>query len=414
MSELLILKPHATLLIYENDENIIALLSEAAQALNFIFYVARNFSEFKRRYDESITIVHLELAMPENDGIEVLRYLRDFGSTAGVIISSGEQDNIHKAGSRLAQAYQLRLMGELQKPYAKDDVLAILENEIPNPLKKRTRRETNFTRNDVRRCIAKDEILVMYQPKIDIESLQFVSAEALVRWRHPEYGILGPGAFLPLVEELDMIGTMTTLIVEKAFSQIVKWGKLGILPNIAINLSARSFSDINLPEQLVSIANKYNISTKRITLEITESWKTHDTTSALDILTRLRLKGFMLSIDDFGTGFSSMTQLKQIPFTELKLDQSFVRGAQHDKQARIIVETCIELGHRLGLHVVAEGVEKQSDWDLVTELGCDEVQGYFVARPMPGSNIPAWLERWNRSLGIDATTSMAVSTSMAV
>ena len=408
MPELQNLQEHATLLVYENDEDIIALINEAAQALNFDFRVARNFAEFKKSYNEQISIVYIELAMPEHDGIEAIRYLRESNSSAGIIVSSGGQDNILKAGSRLAQAYKLRLMGELQKPFATEDVLATLKKEIPEAAKKRSQRVNKFTRNDVRRCIAKDEILVMFQPKIDIETLQFVSAEALVRWRHPDLGILGPGAFLPLVEELDMIGTMTTLIVEKAFAQIVKWGKLGIHPNIAINLSARSFSDINLPEQLVSISNKYNISTERITLEITESWKTQDTASALDILTRLRLKGFKLSIDDFGTGYSSMTQLKQVPFTELKLDQSFVRGAQHDAQARIIVETCIALGHRLGLHVVAEGVEKQSDWDLVTELGCDEVQGYFIARPMPGSNIPAWLERWNRSLGIDTTTSIAV------
>ena len=117
-------------------------------------------------------------------------------------------------------------------------------------------------------------------------------------------------------------------------------------------------------------------------------------------MTRLRLKGFSLSIDDFGTGYSTMMQLKTIPFTELKLDQSFVRGAANDDRSRAIVEACINLGQNLGLHVVAEGVERQSDWDLVTELGCDECQGYFVARPMPGDNVPMWLDRWNTSLGI--------------
>ena len=408
MSELQNYTELPSLLIYENDENVISLLRVSAKALGITVTITSDFPEFKSLYSDKVSIVYINLMMPKHDGIEVLRFLRESQSNAGVIISSGEQDNVLKAAARLAQSYELRLMGELQKPFSPNTLSSILNKKIPRVSKKRTQRTSKFTRNDVRRCIAQDEILVMYQPKIDIETLQFVSAEALVRWRHPDLGILGPGAFLPLVEELDMIGTMTTLIVEKAFSQIMKWGDIGIKPNIAINLSARSFSDLNLPEQLVSLATKYKIPSKRITLEITESWKTQDTASALDILTRLRLKGFKLSIDDFGTGYSSMTQLKQVPFTELKLDQSFVRGAGYDEQARIIVESCIALGHRLNLRVVAEGVEKQSDWDLVSELGCDEVQGYFIARPMPGSNIPVWLERWNRSLGLDSTASIAI------
>ncbi len=408
MPELQNLAKHTSMLVYENDELTIALLTKAASELNIVLSIARNFSEFNELYNHQFSIVFIDLMMPKHDGIEVLRLLQKSNHVAGVIISSGEQDTILKAAASIAKSYDLRLMGELQKPFTKDMAAAVLKKDIPKALKKRTQNTNQFTRNDVRRCIAKDEILVMYQPKIDIETLQFVSAEALVRWQHPDMGILGPGTFLPLVEELDMIGTMTTLIMEKAYSQVSKWKSIGINPNIAINLSARSFNDLNLPEQMVAITNKYNIATKRVTLEVTESWRTQDKTLALDILTRLRLKGFKLSIDDFGTGYSSMTQLKQVPFTELKLDQSFVRGAGTDKQARIIVETCIALGQRLGLHVVAEGVEKQSDWDLVTELGCDEVQGYFIARPMPGSNIPLWLERWNRSLGLDSTASIAV------
>ena len=395
-----------SLLVYENDESVIALLRDSANALSITISITSDFSEFKDLYNEKISMVYINLIMPEHDGIEALRFLHEIKSKASVIISSGEQEKPLKAAARLAQSYELLLMDSLQKPFTAETLTTTLKKDISKPFKKRAQRNDQFTLNDVRRCIAKNEILVMYQPKIDLKTLQFVSAEALVRWRHPDLGILGPGAFLPLVEELNLIGTMTTLIVEKAFKQIVKWEEIGIHSNIAINLSARSFTDLSLPDQLILITDKYNIAPQRVTLEITESWSTQDTASALDIMTRLRLKGFKLSIDDFGTGYSSMTQLKQVPFTELKLDQSFVRGAADDEQARIIVETCIALGHRLGLHVVAEGVETQSDWDLVTELGCDEIQGYYVARPMPGSNIPAWLKRWNRSLGLDSTLTM--------
>ena len=332
---------HASMLVYENDELTIALLSKAASNLNITLSVARNFTEFNELYNNQFSIVFIDLMMPKRDGIEVLRLLRELDHKTGVIISSGEQNSILKAAASIAKSYELRLMGELQKPFSNDSISEILKKDIPKALKKRTQRNSQFTRNDVRRCIAKDEILVMFQPKIDIESLQFVSAEALVRWQHPDLGILGPGAFLPLVEELDMIGTMTTLIMEKAYSQVAKWESIGIKPNIAINLSARSFNDLNLPEQMVSITNKHNIPPNRVTLEVTESWRTQDTALALDILTRLRLKGFKLSIDDFGTGYSSMTQLKQVPFTELKLDQSFVRGAGSDQHCSTFYLACI-------------------------------------------------------------------------
>lgn len=393
-----------SLLIYDDDQDMIAYLESVAIEAGYGVSSATNFDEFEKIDLDGIDIIMIDLLMPDKDGIEVLRHLAELDCKCGVMLSSIERETMLKAAGSVAKSLNLRYMGFLLKPYDRIKVETLLKEEIPEQIKRRKRGFPTFSRNDVRRCIAKDEVVVFYQPKIHIESLQFVSVEALVRWQHPDFGILGPGAFLPLVEELDMIGTMTTLIMEKAFTQVKEWEEIGLEPNIAVNLSARSFTDLRLPEQFVSIAKKHDVAIDRITLEITESWKTQDAVAALDIMTRLRLKGFNLSIDDFGTGYSSMTQLKQVPFTELKLDQSFVRGAVNDVQARAIVESCIGLGHKLGLNVVAEGVEKQSDWDLVSDLGCDQVQGYFIARPMPGSNIPTWLERWNRSLGLENTT----------
>jgi EAL domain-containing protein (putative c-di-GMP-specific phosphodiesterase class I)/CheY-like chemotaxis protein len=390
------------LLVYDDDQDVYAFVKVIAEEMDFKVIWARNFAEFRATYKENIDIILMDLIMPDHDGIEVLRYLNKIDCDSGLILSSSERESVLKAGGRLAKSHDLRFMCELFKPYTRESIEESLKLIIPEKKRKRNRNFPEFKRNDVRRCIAKDEVVVFYQPKIDINTLQFVSVEALVRWQHPDLGILGPGAFLPLVEELDMIGTMTTLIMEKAYAQVKTWETIGLYPKIAINLSARSFTDLNLPEQFISIAKKYDVPIDRITLEITESWSTQDSMTVLDIMTRLRLKGFNLSIDDFGTGYSSMTQLKQIPFTELKLDQSFVRGAADDEGARAIVESCIELGNKLGLHVVAEGVETQGDWELVSDLGCDEGQGYFIARPMPGENIPNWLERWNRSLGLEA------------
>lgn len=397
------------ILVLDDDIDALQYLRVRVDRFGYDVIGVNNFSAFKQvlenKRNENISIIFIDLVMPGTDGVEVMRYLSEIGSNAGIILCSAERESILKAAGRLAKAYRLRYMGHLMKPFDNGALDKMLTEAIPDTIIKRRRQTPQFGMKDIRRCIAMDEIAVFFQPKIDVKSLQFVSVEALVRWQHPEYGILGPGTFLPQMEEHDMIGTLTTLIMEKAYAQINAWDANGMSPNIAINLSARSFNDLKLPEQFVSIANKYNVPVERVTLEVTESWATQDTVTALDIMTRLRMKGFNLSIDDFGTGYSTMMQLKNIPFTELKLDQSFVRGAANDDRARAIVEASIRLGQNLGLHVVAEGVEKQSDWDLITELGCDECQGYFVARPMPGENVPMWLDRWNRSLGIQAAAS---------
>jgi len=395
------------IVVLDDDREALEYIKARVSGFGYEVIGVSNFEAFQRvlknKRDENISIIFIDLIMPEVDGIEVMRFLAEQESQAGIILCSSANESLLEAAGRLAQAYRLRYMGHLMKPYRSEELDLLLTHSIPDTIIKKRRSTPKFTMKDIRRCIAKDELVVFFQPKIDIKTLQFVSVEALVRWQHPELGILGPGAFLPLVEKHDMIGTMTTLIMEKAYAQINMWEKQSLRPNVAVNLSARSFNDLKLPEQFIAIADKYEVPVERITLEVTESWATQDAIAALDIMTRLRLKGFNLSIDDFGTGYSTMMQLKNIPFTELKLDQSFVRGAANDNRSRAIVEACINLGQNLGLHVVAEGVERQSDWDLVTELGCDECQGYFVARPMPGDNVPMWLDRWNTSLGISRT-----------
>ena len=189
-----------------------------------------------------------------------------------------------------------------------------------------------------------------------------------------------------------------------AFSQWAQWNRNGLTVKLAVNISARSLSEMDLPDRIEQIASRHRVPCNKVVLEITESWLGQDTITALDILTRLRMKGFELSVDDFGTGYATMLQLKQIPYSEIKLDQAFIRDAATDRESRSIVEAAIALGQKLGLCVVAEGIEKQADWDLIAELGCDEGQGFYIAHPMPGEAIPDWLAHWNETLGHNADT----------
>lgn len=196
-----------------------------------------------------------------------------------------------------------------------------------------------------------------------------------------------------------MINAVTYAVMEKAFAQCADWLTGGLDLKVSINVSTRSLTDLELPDKIIELSQRHGISSDQIVLEITESWLSKDQVAALDILTRLRIKGFDLSIDDYGTGYSTMQQLKEIPFSELKLDRSFVTDAGTNPDARAIVESSIKLGHELNLRVVAEGVASQADWDLVCQLKCDEGQGFFIARPMPGRDMPNWLDRWQATLG---------------
>jgi EAL domain-containing protein (putative c-di-GMP-specific phosphodiesterase class I) len=248
-------------------------------------------------------------------------------------------------------------------------------------------------------CMEQGAVRVFYQPKINVRTLEFVAVEALVRLDHPRRGILRPDAFLAMAEESGLIGRLTRSVGLEALRQASAWRMAGLPLQIAINVSPLLLADLELPERFASLAARHDVDPGSVVLEITETWGSGDRTAALDTLTRLRMKGFHLSIDDFGTGYSTMAHLNEFPYNEMKLDQQFIRDAARDREARAIVESSIELGHKLGMKVVAEGIEKQEDWDLISDLTCDEGQGFFIARPMSGADVPIWLQHWNACLG---------------
>ena len=217
-----------------------------------------------------------------------------------------------------------------------------------------------------------------------------VGVEALVRWQHPEQGIIYPEHFLPLVEQSSMMNVLTRWVLEKAVKQGQLCQGAGFSMDVSVNMSALDITGLMLPEQLAELLDDNKLDATHLTLEITESALMGKLVTSLDILTRLRLKGINLSIDDFGTGYSSLSQLHRIPFSELKIDRSFVSKMGEDNEARAIVKTCIMLGHELNMRVVAEGVETEQQLELLKQMGCDLAQGYFIAKPMSGSELMNW------------------------
>ncbi len=335
-----------------------------------------------------------DLNMPGMDGIEFLRHLADRGFEGGVILSSGSDKRVIKTVESLVQAHKLRFLGTLQKPVEEAALLTALINFTGLEPKANYGPIQELSPEEIRAGLDAGQMETFFQPKVTVADRRVVGAECLVRWRHPERGLIQPAAFISVAEEHGLIDDLTMAVFHKAMGHLKEWTRLGHDMKVSVNVSMDNLDRLDLPEVFADIVRQAGVETGRVILEMTESRLMSNIVTSLEIITRLRLKGFDLSIDDFGTGYSSMEKLKQLPFTELKVDRSFVCGATRDSVARAILESSVQMGHALGMSVVAEGAETQEDWDLLVAVGCDEVQGYFVARPMPAEDFIAWKTRW--------------------
>jgi EAL domain-containing protein (putative c-di-GMP-specific phosphodiesterase class I) len=302
-----------------------------------------------------------------------------------------------KTVESLVQAHKLRFLGTLQKPVEEAALLTTLVNFTGAELNTSYGPILNLTPEEIRAGLEADQVETFFQPKVTVADRRVVGAECLVRWRHPQRGLVQPAAFVSVAEEHGLIDDLTMAVFRKAMTHLREWTRLGHDLKVSVNVSMDNLNRLDLPEVFADIAGQAGVEPGRVILEMTESRLMSDIATSLEIITRLRLKGFGLSIDDFGTGYSSMEKLKQLPFTELKVDRSFVYGATGDSVARAILESSVQMGHALGMNVVAEGAETQEDWDLLAAIGCDEVQGYIAARPMPAEEFIAWKTHWEAS-----------------
>ena len=245
--------------------------------------------------------------------------------------------------------------------------------------------------SELRDAISENQLMLEYQPMVDFKTGNIFCAEALVRWRHPEYGVIPPEEFIPTAEQTGVIRPMTLWVIDKALEQTANWTRNGINLHISVNLSVRSLQDRALPGQVQKLVDRHKVDPKHVILEITESAIMSDPLSARRVMRRLSNMGFQLSIDDFGTGYSSLAYLKQLPVDEIKIDKSFVTQMDQDENDAVIVRATIDLAHNLGLKVVAEGVESSDVWDLLEILGCDTAQGFYIRKPLTSQELTKWL-----------------------
>ncbi|ROH93632.1 EAL domain-containing protein [Stagnimonas aquatica] len=380
-------------LVVDDDEFVLSVVSRmlAKQAARVL--TASDGQAARRMLGETrFELVVCDLKMPGLDGIELLRDFAELQAGAALILMSSADAKTLRAAEQLAQARQLRILGSLQKPVtstALEQLIAHMAEPARAPAAAAAV-SGEVSLAELRAGLAADEIEVYMQPKLGLRSGRLAGAEALARWRRPDGRLLLPGAFVPLAERSGLADVLTQQVVRRALAAQQAWRAEGLDIPVSVNLPIDSLDHLDLPEQLSAELARHGTAPDRLILEITESGVLRDLARSLDVVTRLRLRGYRLSIDDFGTGYSSLEQLQRFPFSELKIDRAFVHGAAQDPRRRSIAESSIRLARDLQLKTCAEGVETEADYELMRELGCELVQGYYVARAMPPQELPRW------------------------
>lgn len=339
-------------------------------------------------------LIFLDLNMPGMDGVEFIRRLVDIPYTGALVLVSGEDERILETAEHLARAHHLNVLGHLSKPVQTENLKTLLERWRRAAPVAAGKVVKHYGAEEVRRAIAGGEMVNYYQPKVDVVSGALSGVETLVRWQHPDDGLVFPDSFIGVAEDNGLIDDLTRVVLVEALEQSRRWRDEGLMLRVAVNVSMHNLARLEFADFVLGEVVRCGVAAEALILEVTESRLMTNILAPLDILTRLRLKRISLSIDDFGTGHSSLSQLRNIPFDELKIDQSFVHGAGLDKNQRAFFSSSLGIARQLGMKTVAEGVEDRADWDFLRQQGCDLAQGYFIARPMPAGKLRAWLADW--------------------
>ena len=382
------------LTVVDDEADLAELVCDIAEEAGFNACKYSDAELFKREFSHSADVIVLDLMMPGVDGIEVIRFLAERQCSALLVLMSGFDVGVLHSAQQLAAEQGLNLVKSINKPFRPDELEQLLRELPVADISNSQHREVFVpTITELRKALHNDELTVYFQPKVSISADHYYAVEALARWIHPEKGMMSPALFIPLAEENQLIDELTWVIFRKAMECCHGWHLRGVEIKVALNMSALTLRDLELPEKMAKLAQEYGITPSQIVLEITESSLMLELIKSLDILTRFRIKGFSLSIDDFGTGYSSLLHLYRAPFSEMKIDQSFVTNMANDTEAHTIVETIISLAHNLKMYTVAEGVETEECYQLLCKLGCDQVQGYLLAKPMPEKELIDWFSK---------------------
>jgi EAL domain-containing protein (putative c-di-GMP-specific phosphodiesterase class I) len=339
-------------------------------------------------------VIIIDLNMPRMDGIELIHCLWEQYYRPALIIASAADAKLISTVEAMVTALNFPMLGTVQKPIMGSNLEDMLHrfDTAYKPKVATPANDIRITADDLKQAIIAGDIVPYYQPKVSLQSSSVVSCEALGRWLHPQHGFIPPSQFIPIAEDHGLIEMLTLHMLECVLDDMDSWLGQDLHMPVAINISMKLLSDRNIANQLIYRVERRNFQPENLILEITESALMSNIANSLACISRLRLKGFRLSIDDYGTGFSSMQQLSRIPFTELKIDKSFVTKAHNTDHLRTILQSALDMGSMLGLTTIAEGVETVEELELLKAMGCKEIQGYLFAKPMPSIELNGWLD----------------------
>jgi EAL domain-containing protein (putative c-di-GMP-specific phosphodiesterase class I) len=341
-----------------------------------------------------IHVLICDLNMPGMDGIQLMSRIAALEQRPAIILISGEHSRILDSSRQFAEAKQLTLLGVLRKPVAREPLIAVLDlyrpdTEIPRPQAAHAPMDAAY----LSKGIVGEALCLLYQPKIDLRSGGLAGVEALLHWTDPTFGVMPSVQIVDAAEKFDLIDDLTLAVLARAARDRRAAVGRGIFIDFAVNISLKNLQNEDIVERMLEIVSSEFSEPSDFTLEITETHLVDDLAKVLEPLLRLRLLGFKIALDDYGTGASSMQLLSQLPSTELKIDRSFVTAAPRSTQGRAFMQSAVELGHQMGQSIVAEGIETEEQRVLALELGCQIGQGYLFSRPLPFEELLAMVGR---------------------
>jgi EAL domain-containing protein (putative c-di-GMP-specific phosphodiesterase class I)/ActR/RegA family two-component response regulator len=380
------------LLVMDHEPDLGRLIKNVAEGQGFeVLLTEDSATVLKTARTWQPTMLMLDLRPVGTDGVELLRGLAEEKCTAHVVLMGGVNGKVMESAMQLGRERGLKMSGFLHKPVQLETARELLALFKP---------QATRLSDDLAEAIEAGQLFLEYQLKFDCHLKRMTGVEALVRWRHPDLGVIQPDQFITLAEKTDIIHRLTDWVVVTAAKQMAAWQVDNPNLSVAVNISAKNLENLDLPDRLHQHCQDAGIDCTSMTLELTETGAMREAVQLMDVMTRLRLKGFKLSIDDFGVGYSSLVQLQQMPFSEVKIDRSFVMQMMTNEGCNTIVAIVIDLARKLGLRCVAEGVEDEATLRRLMVSGCDAAQGYHLSRPLAADRIPAFIADYQLIRGV--------------
>ncbi len=355
----------------------------------------RDALDIVERNEDQFDFILLDLKMPIMDGVQFLRHVGKRAYKGSIAIVSGEGAAIMALAMDLAKRCGLNVVGTIVKPLNTTFLDDLISRSDAGQSATCQTGSSALTVLELEAALIRRQICAHYQPQVETTTGTVCGVEALARWYHPERGIVPPDQFVPLAESSGLMPTLTDQMVKTVISDMKVLDQISSSLKISINLGPAALDDTSFPDKIARMIVQGGADKSRFTFELTESKLVEDSVDAMEVLARMDLAGFELSLDDFGTQFSNMEQLSKYPFKELKIDRSFVHSAATDVRSKATVESCVWLGKQFGLRIVAEGVETDQDWEFLRDLGVDILQGYRFCRPLALEDFVSWATEYN-------------------